>query len=103
MNGRRRIAIALNLILPGSGLILAQREWLGFVLAVVFTAGAQITVFGAWIAPEAVTEWLTATGAGLAAAMWVAGQCLLRNSIRARTGQALEDQISTCFALAELA
>ena len=101
MNGRLRIAIALNFILPGSGLILAQREWLGFMLAVVFTTGAQITVFGTWIAPEAVAGWLTAAGAGLAAAIWVAGQCLLRNSIRSRTGQAREDQISTCFALAD--
>ncbi len=101
MNGRLRIAIALNFILPGSGLILDQREWLGFVLAMAFTACAQITVFGTWIAPEAVAEWLTATGAGFAAAVWVVGQCLLRNSIRTRTRQARADQISTCFALAD--
>ncbi len=103
MNGRLRIAIGLNIILPGSGLILTQREWLGFVLAVVFTAGAQVTLFGSWIAPEEVASWLTATGAGAAAAVWVTGQCLLRNSIRTRTGQARDDQLSTCFALADAA
>lgn len=101
MNGRLRTAIALNLLLPGSGLILAQREWTGFMLALLFTAGAQITLFGTWIAPGAVANWLTAVGAGAAAAAWVAGQCMLVTSIRTRFGQAREEQISTCFALAD--
>lgn len=101
MSGRKRIAIVLNLLMPGSGLILVQREWLGCILALVFTAGAQIALFGTWIAPEAVAEWLTAAGAGVVAAAWVAGQCMLRKSIRTRTGQARDDQISTCYALAD--
>lgn len=73
---RARIAIFVNVLVPGSGLIVLRREWLGLAVAVLFTVLAQIAVFGRWIVPQDVPAWVSG-GASLAAgAVWGLAQWL---------------------------
>jgi hypothetical protein len=60
----------LNLVVPGAGLILQRREWLGFSLALIFGICGNIAIAGWLIAPEAMPMWLTGLAAGLAAFSW---------------------------------
>jgi len=68
----------LNLVIPGAGLILRHREWLGFSLALIFGICGNIALAGWMIAPEAVPRWLTVIAAGLAAFSWGLAQVLFR-------------------------
>lgn len=104
MPPRLRFAVALNLLLPGSGLILARRPWLGFTLAMLFTGCAQVTLWGAWIAPEMVSTPLLAVAAGAAALWWIAAQGLLLRQLRRIPSPTDRlSQLATCFALADQA
>ena len=104
MPSRFRIAIALNLLLPGSGLILARRPWLGFALAMLYTGSAQMTLWGAWIAPELVSNPLLGAAAGGAALLWIAAQGLLLQQLRRIPNPTDRlSQLATCFALADQA
>jgi hypothetical protein len=66
----------LNLIVPGSGLMLARRGWLGFALALLFTVSLQVAWWGTWLVPESLSTWMTSLGWFLAALTWLAGQVL---------------------------
>jgi len=74
---RPTAARILNLLVPGAGLILLRREWLGLSLAVAFTVLAQIAILGWWIVPLDFPDALT-WGAGIGAALtWGHAQWLL--------------------------
>ncbi len=104
MPARLRFAIILNVLLPGSGLILARRPWLGFALVMLFTVCAQVTLWGAWIIPEAISTPLFAAAAAGAALLWIAAQWLLLRQLRRIPNQTdRRSQLATCFALAEQA
>ncbi|HKQ49616.1 MAG TPA: hypothetical protein VJZ71_16205 [Phycisphaerae bacterium] len=68
----------LNVILPGTGLILARREWLGFLLAIVFGICGNVALAGWFIAPAAMPPWLAAIATVLALLSWAAAQIMLR-------------------------
>ena len=71
------MAVIMNLTVPGTGLILLGRAWLGFAVAVWFGLAVEVAVCGKLIAP-ATTAWtLTAASAVLAMAAWLLGQGLL--------------------------
>ena len=67
----------LNLLIPGTGLIIRRREGLGVCLALVFGIGGNLALAGFLIAPEAIPKWLSWFGFGLAAFAWLAAQPLL--------------------------
>lgn len=81
--GARRSGTArfLNLIVPGSGLIISQREWFGLTLALLFGVCSQIALGGWLIAPAAIPLWLTFAAAVMAALVWVAAQVLLHHHL----------------------
>jgi hypothetical protein len=62
----------MNLLVPGTGLILLGRTWLGVAVAVC----------GAWIAPAVIPAGVTLASAGLAAAAWLVAQGLLISRVR---------------------
>ncbi|MFQ5412027.1 MAG: hypothetical protein ACE5EC_07005 [Phycisphaerae bacterium] len=66
----------LNLILPGTGLIVRRREWLGMAMAAVFAICGNVGIAGRTIAPEAVPGWLTVLAIVLAVLSWVLAQIL---------------------------
>ena len=83
---RKLVALGLNAIAPGAGLIVLRREWLGVVLALLFVVLLQMSLWGLFIVPEefagpatwtslvaAVGVWLAAQGMGVARARVVLG------------------------------
>jgi hypothetical protein len=68
---------ALNILLPGTGLILCRREWLGVALVLLFGICANLALAGWLIAPAAVPTWLIWLGVGIAVLSWTASQVLL--------------------------
>jgi hypothetical protein len=72
----------LNLLVPGSGLIVARREWLALSLAFLYTVLAQIALVGVLIAPNLVPDWLIAVASGGAGLVWLLAQWLLLRAFR---------------------
>lgn len=68
----------INFIIPGAGLILLRREWLGFCLALVFAICANFTAAGILIAPLAWPKWLVTLAGILTASAWLLAQVLCR-------------------------
>lgn len=74
-----------NFLLPGTGLILVRREWLGFLLALVFGICGNVALAGWFIAPAAVPIWLTRIAGAMTVLAWLASQMLLkRQTARSR-------------------
>ena len=71
----------LNLILPGAGLIVRRREWLGFSLALLFGICGNLALAGWLIAPAAVPSGLTFPAFVISGLIWLIAQiCLLRQA-----------------------
>ncbi len=71
-------ALILNLLLPGTGLILRRREWLGLALSLLFGICCNVALAGRLIAPAAIPGWLTMLAIVMAAATWLWGQVLFK-------------------------
>lgn len=80
-----QMKLLLNLLIPGSGLILLRREWLGFFLAVVFGLGGNIALAGWLVAPAAMPAWLTVAAFASAALTWLVSQVLFRRQCLIRS------------------
>lgn len=65
-----------NVIIPGAGLIIRRREWLGLLLALLFSICANVAVAGFLIAPESMPAWAPWTAATLTALTWTFAQFL---------------------------
>lgn len=77
----------LNIILPGAGLIVARREWLGFLSATVFGICGNVALAGWLIAPAALPLWLTRLATVMTLLAWIGAQVLLkRQSIQPAAG-----------------
>lgn len=98
---RLTIAAVLNLLLPGSGLILTHRHWLGFVMALLFTACGHVAAIGILIAPEAIPHRLTALATGGAAAIWLNAQYLFFRRVIVLSDRTRTAQIALCHQLAD--
>lgn len=66
----------LNILIPGAGLIVRCREWLGFSLALIFAICGNIAVAGWLIAPEAFPGWFTWLATALTVFAWCLAQVL---------------------------
>ncbi len=80
-------AFLMNLGVPGSGLILVGRAWLGFAVAVWFCIAVEVAICGKLIAPATVPWGMTAASAGLGLVAWVLGQGLLISRVRHLRGR----------------
>lgn len=79
-----QLARQVNWWLPGVGLILAHRLWLGLVIGVLFTLLANLLIWGAAIVPDSVPRiFLFLTGLFLVAT-YAGAQFLLWRDIRRR-------------------
>lgn len=85
--GKILTIVIMNVTVPGSGLILLGRAWLGFALAVWYCLATVIAVSGRYIAPVSIPWWLTAAAAALALTAWLIGQGLLVSRIRCLWGR----------------
>jgi len=86
---RAKPARIVNLFVPGSGLILLRREWVGLATAGLFTVLAQTAILGWWVVPLDIPVWVaTACGAG-AALVWLQSQWSVWRRVRAIYAPAL--------------
>lgn len=75
------MALFLNILVPGAGLIVRGRHWLGFALAMLFALAANAAVAGWLVAPMAIPPVYTWVATVLAALTWLLAQVsLLRQS-----------------------
>jgi len=91
---RVRSAILCNLLVPGSGLIILRREWLGVSTALLFTILAQGALLGALVLPAAVPVWLTTACFAGALLVWLGAQWRLWVWTRTATGPAVEYEVA---------
>jgi hypothetical protein len=97
------LAILMNLLVPGTGLIALGRVWLGLAVALWFGLGAEVAICGSVLAPMSLPRWVTLTGGGLALAAWLAGQGLLIGRIRLLRDPNLPAELQALRDLAEKA
>lgn len=81
---RSPLSYLLNILIPGTGLIIHEREWLGFLLALLFGACVNVAIAGRLIAPAAIPTWLTIIAMVLGGFAWVLAQALLWRQCRSR-------------------
>lgn len=75
------LAWILNILLPGTGLILSRREWQGFALAVLYGICGNVALAGWLIAPAAIPYWLSWLAIIIAALTWIASQKLYHRQV----------------------
>jgi hypothetical protein len=92
---RRRLAIICNLVVPGSGLIVLRREWLGLALAVLFALLAEVALAGALIVPATIPVSLTTLSFSAAVLVWIGAQWRLLVRLRAAYGPAVERELAS--------
>ena len=63
-------AILLNVLVPGSGLVILRREWLGLCLALLYGLLAQTALWGVWLIPISIPRLVVVGSAISAAAVW---------------------------------
>lgn len=90
-----------NLLLPGAGLVLVRREWLGLALAMVFSISGNVVIAGRWIAPATVPGWMSWLALLIGVATWCLSQHLLFRQQRMR--QLATQRIQTILAEARRA
>jgi hypothetical protein len=88
-------AVVVNLFIPGAGLIVLRREWLGLALSVLFGVLSQLSIFGALIVPADIPRWVTwLSGAG-ALSTWALAQWLVRERVHFVSSPGLERELRT--------
>jgi len=97
---RRVLSIVLNLLVPGCGLILMQRETLGTALAFAFAALGVVGVSGSWITPMSIPVSLTVVSLSGAAGVWGLGQLLLVSRWRTMYGANRLDEKASLIQMA---
>jgi hypothetical protein len=80
---RSVLPIALNVLLPGAGLILLRRERCGVAVAFLFSAAAQLMLWGTLLIPATVPGSITLWAAATSGAIWLVAQGLLWSGLRA--------------------
>jgi hypothetical protein len=49
--------LLLNALVPGAGLVVLRREWLGLATSILFAVFALIFIFSRWITPSDIPVW----------------------------------------------
>jgi len=91
----------MNLVVPGTGLMVLGRAWLGLALAIWFALAAEVAIAGLLIAPAALQRWSALTAGGFALAAWVVAQGLLVSRIRFLLDPALPRELAILRRLAQ--
>ncbi|MBN1341876.1 MAG: hypothetical protein JXQ73_04310 [Phycisphaerae bacterium] len=93
------MSIALNVFVPGTGLVLARRERWGTSLAFVFAVFGQVVLFGGWITPSSIPRSMTLVAAVGAVATWLVAQGLLLSRLSVLRGPAFPSDKATLLQL----
>ena len=88
----------INVLVPGAGLIVLRREWLGTALGLLFCLLAQISLLGWLIIPAEVPAWVIRSSAVAAALVWGGSQWLLLCRLKVAVGPAVDREIESLCA-----
>ena len=77
-------AAAVNLLVPGAGLILAGATWVGLATGLVFIACVNAALWLALLIPDEVSRWSQALAIGLAGGAYLGAQVRLAQYVRSR-------------------
>jgi len=94
-------AVVLNLLVPGAGLVILRREWLGLCLALLYGLLVQSTLWGVWLIPMSIPRGVVVASAMAAASVWVGAQWLLIQRWRLVTAPEVELEIDSLLARAD--
>lgn len=75
-------AVVLNVLMPGAGLIVTRREWLGLAMALLFAIAADVCLWGLIVAPGWLPVRLVWCAFAASCTVWVVAQALLWQQIR---------------------
>jgi hypothetical protein len=95
------LALAVNVLLPGSGLIVIRRPWRGLAAALFFTACGHVLIFTTLIAPQRFDPRVRGFALLGAAATWLAAQASLWRARGERQTQGRLQQLQICYDLAD--
>jgi len=91
---RQGLARVINLVAPGSGLVLLRREWLGLAVAALFAVLGQVVVLGWWVVPLDVPRWMPWVAGAVAVVLWAHAQWLLHCRIRLNASPVLAEELA---------
>ncbi len=100
---RKRLAVLFNLMVPGTGLIILRREWLGFTLAILFGVVTQIVILGLWVVPQDIPRWIWFTAVLVTIGVWLFAQWRLLIRVRDENSPDFAKELEELRSLAELA
>ena len=90
---RSQAAIWVNVLIPGAGLIILRREWLGLTVALLFGVLAASGIWGCLITPASVGTWSVGLLLAGAALIWLGGQFLLRRQLAVFSDPSLAGEV----------
>ena len=93
-------AAGLNVLVPGSGLIVLRQDRLGGILSFLFFVGALLGLWGLWIVPGSIPVPLATAGGAGAVAVWVASQWLVWRRMSRVLGDSARRRLERCCELA---
>ncbi len=85
------MALLLNALIPGAGLILRGRHWLGFALAMLFGLAVNTAIAGWLVAPAAIPRFYTWMATILSVVTWILAQTLHLRRRRAVASEPLSE------------
>ena len=98
---RHRVAVILNLLLPGTGLILLRREWLGLCTSLFFALALEVGLFSWLLAPLALPFWVQVVAWLCGGAIWVGAQMLVRSRLAFLNDPDLPEQMASLLRRAD--
>jgi hypothetical protein len=75
-------SLVLNLLVPGTGLIVLGRPWMGLALTGCFLLGAEVGILALLVVPAVLPFPVAVLGLAWAATVWFMGQILLIRRVR---------------------
>ncbi len=98
---RSALCIALNVLMPGTGLVLAKRERWGTALALFFCVSGQVFLYGAWLTPASVPKAMTLLAAIVLVVTWMSAQGMLYARLTQLSSVDLDSQIKDLVVLSK--
>ena len=78
------LAAAVNLLVPGAGLILTGATWVGLATGLVFIICANAALWITLLIPDEVSRWSQALAIGVAGGAYLGAQMRFAQSVRSR-------------------
>lgn len=88
------LAILLNVIMPGTGLIVLGRLRTGLLSALLFTVCGELAVCGVFLSPGSIPPVVTIGSGAVAAGAWLLAQWMLKDRIGTLRDPALQHELA---------